>query len=234
MSGGIGEREQSKGISRNRFLDFLTLAVLAAALGTAAASWLPNREMPGAVEGERVSNAQWDYLVTSPMHAGSTAARVTVVEFTDYECSACRAAEATLRRYRAQFGADLRVVYRSWPLEQHRLARRAARLAVCAARAGVFEEVHGDLFSSVDWMEYPDEGLRKIGGSHVAPVDTGSLWACERSDEVRGIVDADVALARELGGKGTPFFVINGARYQQLPDSGAMAALIRRGPPAQR
>jgi protein-disulfide isomerase len=125
-------------------------------------------------------------------------------------------------------GGQIQVLYRHWPLEQHRGARRAAGVALCAAREGRFEAVHARLMSSTSWLEDPGNGFAGILRD-AGVADTASFWQCVRSDSTKSVIDADIAQGRRVGGQGTPTFVINSVFYQQFPDSATIARLLDGG-----
>ncbi|WP_126174210.1 DsbA family protein [Altericroceibacterium xinjiangense] len=71
---------------------------------------------------------------------------LTVVMFTDYQCSACRKADPALRRAVARDG-NVRVVYKDWPILGER-SERAATVALAAHRQGIYPSVHRQLMKS--------------------------------------------------------------------------------------
>jgi protein-disulfide isomerase len=76
--------------------------------------------------------------VLGPDHAG-----LTVVEYGDFECPSCKAAEPAVRQLRAVHGGRLRFVWRHFPLEDaHPHALLAAEAAESAAAQGRFWEMH--------------------------------------------------------------------------------------------
>jgi protein-disulfide isomerase len=169
--------------------------------------------------------ADWREIAKVGDPVGPSDARVTIVEFTDYECPACRATEPLVRALIHQFPGDLRVVYRHWPLEYHRLAKRAARMSLCASEQGVFQQMHELLMTDDGWLESPEASfLRSPTLASVA--DSAEFWSCESSTRVKERLDLDIATVRRLGGRGTPTFLVNNRLVEVLPDSAAIAALI--------
>jgi protein-disulfide isomerase len=74
---------------------------------------------------------------------GASHARVTIVEYGDFECPTCRAAEPALRMILRDHAATTRLVYRHFPLEDvHPHALLAAEAAEAAAAEGKFWEMH--------------------------------------------------------------------------------------------
>ena len=74
-------------------------------------------------------------------------ARVSIVEYGDFECPNCKQAAPVLKHLAATFGHDLRIVYRHFPLEAvHVHALHAAEAAECAGAQGKFLAMHDLLF----------------------------------------------------------------------------------------
>lgn len=85
--------------------------------------------------------------VTPADHArGAPRPRVTIVEYGDFECPVCRAVEPGVRMVLDHFSADVRLVYRHFPMESaHPHALMAAEAAEAAAAQGKFWEMHDRL-----------------------------------------------------------------------------------------
>src|SRR5437868_3731985 len=82
---------------------------------------------------------------------GPAGAKVTIVEFSDFECPACRMAEPPVRRIMALYDGKVRLVFKHFPLERmHPWARRGAVAAECAGRQGRFWEFHHELYDHQD------------------------------------------------------------------------------------
>ena len=79
---------------------------------------------------------------------GATSARVTLIEYGDYECPSCFQATAALKVILPHFGDDLRFIFRHFPLrEVHPHAELAAEAAEAAGAQGKFWPMHDLLFS---------------------------------------------------------------------------------------
>ncbi len=88
---------------------------------------------------------------------GPADAPVTIVEYADFECPYCGQAEPALRELLAEFGDDIRYVYRHLPLpDVHPRAQLAAEAAEAAGKQGRFWEMHDLLFAHQDALRPPD------------------------------------------------------------------------------
>ena len=147
-------------------------------------------------------------LVGSSPAIGKSDALVTLVEFGDFQCPFCRRAASTVDKLRAEYGADLRVVWKNNPLPFHPNAVPAAELAL-EARAekgdAAFWSVHDDLYATTA-LDQPSllAIARARGVSEVAVQNAIATKAHQ------AILDADAKLATDLGASGTPTFFVNG------------------------
>ena len=88
---------------------------------------------------------------------GPEDAPVTLVEYGDFECPYCGRAEPVLRELLADFGDELRFVFRHLPLSDvHPRAQLAAEAAEAAAAQGKFWEMHDKLFEHQDALAPSD------------------------------------------------------------------------------
>lgn len=137
---------------------------------------------------------------------GPSDAWVTVVEFADFECSYCRSEEPVLAGLLATYGADVRLVFKHFPLSAiHPHAQAAAVAAKCAGDQGRFWELHDLLFTTA-----LDDATLLADAQQVAGLDVTAWQACLATPAAAARVAADVTLALGLGIAGTPTFVING------------------------
>src|SRR6185312_2166343 len=80
---------------------------------------------------------------------GPKTAKVTMVEFSDFQCPYCGRVEATLKELQQDYGRDLRIVWKNNPLSFHQSAMPAAKAAMAAAAQGKFWEMHDKIFSDL-------------------------------------------------------------------------------------
>ncbi|MDB4986778.1 MAG: Na+/H+ antiporter NhaA type, partial [Myxococcaceae bacterium] len=72
---------------------------------------------------------------------GAPMAKVTIVEFSDFECPHCGAAHPLLSRVLEEFNGKVNLVFKNFPLDSHKNAAPAARAAVAAHAQGKFWEL---------------------------------------------------------------------------------------------
>jgi protein-disulfide isomerase len=136
---------------------------------------------------------------------GSDKAPVQIVEFADYECPYCQKVNDDLRRLREQFGDQVSLVYKDFPLPMHPLAAKAAAAARCAGVQGKFWEFHDALFQTKR-IQVSDLKLQ----ARTLKLDTARFDQCLDGDEQIAVVRKDAQEAKRLGLDGTPSFFING------------------------
>ncbi|MBI5500912.1 MAG: thioredoxin domain-containing protein [Deltaproteobacteria bacterium] len=153
-------------------------------------------------------------------YLGAAEPRVTVVEYSDYQCPVCRGAHAALRDMVARHPDRIRLVHVHLPLDQacnravprpfHVQACELARAAVCAERAGRFWEMNDALF------EHQDDRAR-LDAVTLAPLagiaDSAALRGCidgpDSDAAVRRDIEQGIAALAGVGpGLGTPAFEI--------------------------
>ena len=140
---------------------------------------------------------------------GKQGARVTVVEFVDYECPHCRHAQVLLRQLVDEYPSDVRVYFKHFPLSGHTNARLAAEGAVAAHQQGKFWAFNDKVWDASDNLTPALlEKTAKDVGLDVA------LWRKDASsDGVKARVQADKSEGTDLGITATPSIFINGRKY---------------------
>jgi protein-disulfide isomerase len=139
---------------------------------------------------------------------GPDDAPVTIVEYTDYECSFCaRYSQTILPQILDAYEGRIRYLVRHFPLAQiHRRATRAAQAAVCAEQQGAFWEYHDLLFSGAQGLS--EEGFQAYASQ--AELDVNQFGDCMASMESAQVVQDDLERGMDYGVTGTPAFFING------------------------
>lgn len=145
---------------------------------------------------------------------GPAGAKVTVVEFSDFECPACRVAEPPMRALLKLYDGKVRLVFKHFPLERmHRFARAGAIASECAGRQGKFWEFHHDLYDHQE--QWPGEKFeeRMTAFARNAKLDEAAWNACREDPAVGAAISADVKDGENAWVGSTPTFFINGKRF---------------------
>jgi Na+:H+ antiporter, NhaA family len=159
---------------------------------------------------------------------GDPGARVTLVEYGDFQCPYCREAYPVVHELLARFGSDLRFVFRHMPLtDLHPAAQRAAEASEAAAAQGRFWEMHDRLFQGSPALGDGelDEHARALG----LDVDAFRRELDDGSHRARVLEDLDSGL--RSGVPSTPRFYVDGAIHPggaSLPElEWAIGSLVR-------
>jgi protein-disulfide isomerase len=150
---------------------------------------------------------------------GPDDAKLTLIEYGDFQCPYCARAHDALQELDGQFGG-IRLVYRHLPLtDYHPLAELAAEAAEAAGRQGKFWEMHDMLFEQQRQVMDPQD-LAVLAES--LDLDIERFRADVQGHSGRPRIQADVASAEQVGLHRTPTFFINGVQYQGDSDAASL------------
>jgi protein-disulfide isomerase len=144
---------------------------------------------------------------------GAVDALVTLVEFSDFECQYCKRVEPSLEALLKRYPKSLRLVWKDYPLPQHKGAPLLANFAADAFRRGAargFWAVHDGIFAAPD--ELDDGALGVLAGK--AGLDGALLLISAHAGLHDAAIRADMKLGQKLGVNGTPTFFANGRRIE--------------------
>lgn len=208
-----------------------------AADGGAVTAGDPQVDNPAAVagrqdDGQQVSAVRQDppgrLLVSldDDPSKGNPEARITMVEFSDFECPFCarfyRQTLPLIERDYVQTGL-VNMVYRDMPLGFHKNAVPAHVAAECADSQGRFWEYHDILFDrQAEWAPLDPASLQAKLESFASELGLDRDFAsCLESPETAREVQHDYAEAVSYGATGTPTFFIGNDQIGFVKLSGA-------------
>jgi len=138
---------------------------------------------------------------------GRADARVTIVEFSDFQCPFCQKLEPELKQLMQKYPRDVRLVYRQLPLiELHPNALLAAKASLCASDQGKFWEMHDAMFA--DQNALGGEALKKTADK--LHLKAKAFDTCLDDPKIAARVEADAKAGISYGVSGTPGLFING------------------------
>ena len=137
---------------------------------------------------------------------GSATPKATLVEFSDFQCPACRAAEPTVEAILAKYPDTLRFVYRFFPLPQHQFGQESALAAQAAGNQGKFWQYHNQLFPNQD--NFSDTFFVQLAQQLGLNVD--QFKADLKSSATADRVQSDLTAGNTIGINATPTFFLNG------------------------
>jgi protein-disulfide isomerase len=154
---------------------------------------------------------------------GHHAAPITLLEFGDYQCPRCGAAQPTVAAIRRQFGHQLRYVFRHFPLTAlHPRAHRAAEAGEAAAEQAKFWEMHDTLFEHQEALE--DDDLLLYAADIGIDAARCARELAEGTHRLR--VRRDLVTGIKHGVTRTPTFFINGLRHVGNSDAESLLTTI--------
>jgi protein-disulfide isomerase len=150
------------------------------------------------------SIAPIDLLGSNPHKRGAPNPKLTIVEFSDFECPSCHSFEPYINQILAKNSETVDFVYRHFPLPGHASALPAAKASEAAALQGKFWEYHDELFAS--FPNYNEETYKKI--AEKLNLDMNKFNESRSSSEVINNVNEDLDYSKKLNLSGTPSFFI--------------------------
>lgn len=154
---------------------------------------------------------------------GPDSARLSLVEYGDYECPYCGEAYPVLKAVQQAMGDSLNFVFRNFPLTQmHPHALRAAEFAEMAASVGKFWEAHDMLYEHQNALKDAD----LLNYAKALGIDQAVIGkAFDGSFDQK--IEADFSGGIRSGVNGTPSLFINGIRYDGPCEVNALISILR-------
>jgi protein-disulfide isomerase len=143
---------------------------------------------------------------------GSAEARITLVEYADFECPFCERSYPAVKALRRRFGDRLRFVFLHFPRPEHPHARHAAEAAEAAAAQGEerFLQMHDWLFEHQKTLDDADVVAHAVE----LPLDQARFRTALEKHTYRERVHADIESGVRSGVHGTPTFFVNGLKHE--------------------
>ncbi len=143
---------------------------------------------------------------------GNTAATVTVIEFTDFQCPSCKNAHPVISRLAAEYADRIKLVVRDFPLRQHADAFKAAEAAEAAREQGKYWEYIALLFDNQTALEVDK---LKAYATQVG-LDRQKFDAALDSGRFADQVRRDISDGTRAGVDATPTFYVNGRKAADI------------------
>ncbi|HLW76925.1 MAG TPA: thioredoxin domain-containing protein [Bryobacteraceae bacterium] len=155
---------------------------------------------------------------------GNAGAKITIVEFSDFQCPFCAEAAGEVKQLLARYPDQVKLVFKQFPLDSHAMAETAAEAALAAQEQGKFWEMHDKLYANFRSLSIGRilVWAKEIGldvPRFKADLDSHKYAARVASEEKQGEV---------AGVEGTPTFFIDGHRLNAAFDVQTVAPLIAR------
>lgn len=152
---------------------------------------------------------------------GKREAKVTVVEFGDFQCPGCAYADPILKQVVENYkdNPDFNFVFRNFPLSSiHPNAQVAAEAAEAAGEQGKYWEMHYRLYETQDsWSSSADPKASFINFARELGLDVSKFESALNQGLFREIVKTDLADGEAVGVNSTPTFFVNGVKQTEIP-----------------
>lgn len=154
--------------------------------------------------------AQEELVTADSFSLGNASASAWLVEFSDFQCPACRAFMPVVDELATKYSDKLFFVYRHYPLSQHTFAKPAAMAAEAGGEQGKFWEMAKLLFENQDrfskelWGSLADE----------LKLNRKDFDQAMNDETLKAKIDRDEIAATALKLPGTPSFFFNGVRLE--------------------
>ena len=199
--------EQVNDDIRNRVAQYLDMEVKKKAVE----SWMEEQLAKSPVEVYLVKPMRpvFDVKVNGAMSEGSADAKVTFIEYSDFQCPFCgKAHTEVVKELKKRYKGKIRFVLKHYPLPFHNFAKAASGAALCAN-----EQNKDKAWKLVDLMfenqsKLDNTGLKELADK--AGLKSADLLKCVTDNKFASQIDADMAEGTNLGIKSTPTFFING------------------------
>ncbi len=211
-------------VSTNTVLTLLVLVIAVAVIGGVL---VVNRDNPSAAGQASGGGVAADVLHRPDSHLLTEAsdAKVTVVEFLDYQCPACAGYYQNItKKLEQDYAGRITFVARNFPLKNHSLAVPAAQAAEAAAVQGKYREMYHALYDTyASWALQPDgkQLSSDLGRAQVhfdalarqIGLDLDRFHRDSNSAEIRQRIERDGADGATASVNGTPTIFVNGTKF---------------------
>ena len=184
----------------NKLILFLGLAILVFAVGITA------------FQRFMLQVPTVDEVLEIDIVKGFKSAPLTLIEYSDFQCPACRVQNGMIRSAWKDVRRKVKLVYRHFPLTRiHPHAMLAAHYTEAANRQGKFWEMHDLLFDNqAIWSKLDDPREQFDQYASQLGLDLDKMKQDMESDAVKDKISADIASARKAGVSSTPTLFLEG------------------------
>ncbi len=149
-----------------------------------------------------------DLLPTGTPTRGNADAKIFLVEFSDFQCPACKAAKPAADAVIAQYKDKIVFGYRYFPLDQHPFGMKAAIAAEAANRQGKFWEMYDLLFANQE--KFSDSIFTDLAKQLNLDMDKFTKDLADNT--IKQKIEQDRSYGSQIGVNATPTFYLNGKK----------------------
>jgi protein-disulfide isomerase len=156
---------------------------------------------------------------------GPANARMTIVEFSDFQCPYCSKAVGEVKAVMRQMPKDVKVIFKQFPLESHSDAEFGAEASLAAQAQGKFWEMHDLIYAA-----FPKPLTRNLILSFAKQLNLNlpKFTADLDSHKFKARVQAEEQEGEVAGVAGTPTFFFNGKKYNGVFEASAVVPILKK------
>lgn len=143
---------------------------------------------------------------------GSKDAKVTVVEYSDFQCPYCKRASDMLPDLTKKYKGKIKVVFKQFPLPNHNWAKAASIASLCAYEQGndKFWQVHDLIFANQAEINLQNSDKKFKEFAKQSKLNKSKFSKCLESAAIARRVDKELEEGRQIGVNSTPTFIVDG------------------------
>lgn len=164
-----------------------------------------------AIVAQNISKKDAQLVRSNSNEIKATDAKVTVVEFGDYQCPACGTAYPVLKQINSDYKGKINFVFRNFPLPMHPYAQIAARAAEAAGDQGKYWEMHDKLYENQNaWSTAISQANLFDTYAQDLGLNVDKFKADIKSSKTNDKIAQDMGDGNALGVDATPTIYVNG------------------------
>lgn len=206
---GVPESQAKDPRIKERIVQYIT----AQKKKTALEKWIGEKTQKSGVEVyfEKPTPPSYEIEIGDAPFYGDEDAKVTIVEFSDFQCPYCAKAAAVIKKLKSKYGKKVKIVFKQFPLAFHNHAKSAAIASMCANEQGMdkFWKMHDAFF--LDKAPLADDKIIELSSKLGLKKD--QFESCFKNKKFMAHVERDLQQGQALGVKGTPSVFINGMLF---------------------
>src|SRR3989344_1037725 len=185
------------------------IVAVTVAIVIGAVFFLSQPEKPIVLESNRL-------VKDDSLKISTDSAKLTIVEFGDFQCPACKLAHPGLKQAIADFPGQINFVFRHYPLPQHKNAQIAAKTVEAANLQGKVWETYDKMYEAQEeWAESSNPlDLFKKYASDLG-MDAEKLAKDMDDPKIQEKINNDIADGNASGVNSTPTFYFNSELYKK-------------------
>ncbi|MAG59282.1 hypothetical protein CMO96_00630 [Candidatus Woesebacteria bacterium] len=220
------KREEQESTERKSGLTKFVIGLVVVGLLAVGGWWFwgeATKPVPGVSQETQVSQIEENDWVK-----GSTDAKITLIEYGDFQCPACGSYAPLVKQLGQEFSDDLKIAYRHFPLTNiHQNAMPAARATEAAGKQGKFWEMHDLLFErQTEWSKKPNPEVYFLSLASELELDGEVFLEDYKSGEFDDKIKGNIASGIASRVNETPSFFLNGEKIRVAVSYEAFKALV--------